>query len=297
MKTILFSFLLGIFLLTGCGQGGQQAKDDAAASDTTASDTVSLTEVWATDTTLRTPESVLFDPDRDVLYVSNVNMNPWEKDGNGFLSKLDTEGNILELEWVTGLDGPKGMGIANNMLYVADIDNLVEINIETGTIENKYFVEGEPSLNDVTVGDDGTVYVSGSASDKVYTFRNGQYEVLFEGELGRPNGLLYENGKLYMLTSGSSELVVFDLETMEKTKLASGFGHGDGFVQAGGQGYLASNWQGEIFYVSPDWETSKLMDTKDKNINTADLEYISEENWLLVPTFFDNRVVAYKVEK
>lgn len=64
-------------------------------------------EVWKLEG-LETPESVLFDEARAVFYVSNVSGQPRVKDGNGFISKLSSEGEILERNWVTGLDGPAG---------------------------------------------------------------------------------------------------------------------------------------------------------------------------------------------
>jgi hypothetical protein len=124
--------------------------------------------IWESDTLLRTPESVLIDRERNILYVSNVNLNPWEKDGNGFISKLDMDGNITELKWIEGLHGPKGMGISGNSLFIADIDALVEASIETGEIVGKIQLDGKPDLNDITVSDDGTVFVSGSASNIIY---------------------------------------------------------------------------------------------------------------------------------
>ena len=39
----------------------------------------------------------------------------------------------------------------------------------------------------------------------------------------------------------------------------------------------------------------KLLDTTEKNINSADIGYHAKEDLILVPTFFDNRVVAYRV--
>jgi hypothetical protein len=44
-------------------------------------------------------------------------------------------------------------------------------------------------------------------------------------------------------------------------------------------------------------EKSSLLNTKDQGKNTADIWFIQEENLLLVPTFFDNRVVAYRLVK
>ena len=59
--------------------------------------------------------------------------------------------------------------------------------------------------------------------------------------------------------------------------------------------YLVSDWQGEIFAINMDGEKKSLLKTKDQNKNTADIWFIKNQNLVLVPTFFDNRVVAYKL--
>lgn len=289
MKIPLIALLVIMLFFFSC-------KPQQSAPDVMAEKIPTLSRLWATDTTLRTPESVLYDKARDIIYVANVNLNPWEKDGNGFISRLDTKGNILELQWVSGLNGPKGMGILNDHLYVADIDEVVEINLETGAIVNKYFIEGNPTLNDVTVGN-GVVYISGSDSNKVFMLKDGKVTLLFEGDFGRPNGLYAESGRLLMITTISSELKAFDLETGQITVLVDSIGHGDGIVPAGDGDYLASSWRGEIFYLTPGWKRIQLLDTRDAEINAADIDYIIEQQMLLVPTFHKNQVVAYRMEK
>ncbi len=254
----------------------------------------SLQQAWASDTLLRTPESVLYDRQRKMIFVANVNMNPWEKDGNGFISKMDLQGNIIELEWVGGLSGPKGMGIIENSLFVADIDEVVEIHIDDARILNRYQVEGTPTLNDITVFD-GTVFISGSDSNKLFSLKDGQVSLLLEGNLGRPNGLYAESDRLLMITSNSSQLKSIDLATKTVKDLAGELGHGDGIVPIGDGAYLASSWRGELFYLSSDWERIPLLDTREQEINAADIDYIIDQNLLLVPTFFDNRVVAYRL--
>jgi len=86
---------------------------------------------------LRIPESVLYNPSEDIIYVSNINGKPTEKNGKGFISKVSLSGEILVLKWVTGLNAPKGSDIYQDSLYVADIDELVEIDLKTGRMGNK----------------------------------------------------------------------------------------------------------------------------------------------------------------
>src|SRR5215204_3630946 len=74
-------------------------------------------------TGFKNPESAVFDSATGIIYVSNVNGDdPAAKDGNGFISKLGTDGKVITLEWVKGLDSPKGLVLANGKLYAADVD-------------------------------------------------------------------------------------------------------------------------------------------------------------------------------
>ena len=287
-------FTISLLVLLSCSPEKERQATDRIEQIEPETTAPGLTRVWASDTLLRTPESVWYDRERDVIYVANVNMNPWEKDGNGFISRLDPQGNIIDLQWVDGLHGPKGMGVSGGSLFVADIDEVVEIDIESAEVINRYPVPGTPTLNDITVGN-GSVFISGSDSNKVFELKDGSVSEILQGDFGRPNGLFREPDRLLMLTSNSSMLKSIDLETGEITDLVGELGHGDGIVPVGNGDYLASSWRGEVFYISSDWTSTQLLDTRDAEINAADIDYIIEKGLLLVPTFFDNRVVAYRL--
>src|SRR5215217_8934653 len=90
--------------------------------------TTKIEKVWETPAQFKTPESVIYEPNENVLVVSNIDGAPDGKDKQGFISKVSPlNGSIIELNWVTGLDAPKGMTITNNnitnntLLYVSDI--------------------------------------------------------------------------------------------------------------------------------------------------------------------------------
>ena len=286
-----------IFLLTSLISCNSTKKKDTAQTEALAEGSAPEIElVWESDTLLRTPESVLIDLERNILYVSNVNLNPWEKDGNGFISKMDMQGNITELKWIEGLHAPKGMGILGNSLFIADIDALVEANIETGEIINKIQFDGEPQLNDISVGENGVVYVSGSNSQKIYALENGKVSEFFQGEEGeRFNGLYWEEDRMLLITSASSQFKEINHDTKEVNIIAENMGHGDAIAPVGDGGYLTTSWAGKIFYISADGETTILSDTEDLNENAADFDYSIENKILYVPTFFNNQVKAYKL--
>ena len=257
-----------------------------------------LTQQWATTQDLKVPESVLYDAERDILFISNINGSPLEKNGKGFISRITLTGEIENLEWVTGLNAPKGSGIWQNKLYVTDIDELVEIDIEAGLIVNKYPAENAVFLNDITVDDSGNVYVSDMSAENsiIYKFFDGKLEIWLQDEqISQPNGLFAEKGKLFVGT-GDGFLKSIDLTDKSITILAeTGFGI-DG-VQGDGKGnFLVSDWQGKTAFVSFSGEVTELLNTANSNINSADIEFIPEKKLLLIPTFFDNRVIAYLLE-
>ena len=102
---------------------------------------------------LAQPESVTHDPVTDVLYVSNINGAVMQKDGNGFITRLKPDGTIIERKWVTGLNAPTGLAVRNRTLYVADIDELVEINAASGRVEKRHKAKNAIFLNDLAIAE------------------------------------------------------------------------------------------------------------------------------------------------
>ena len=89
------------------------------------------------------PESAVYDAKRNIVFVSNANGNPNEKDGNGFISTLRPDGTIIQLKWVeAGLNAPLGMVLAGDKIYVSDVDRLVEVEIDKGRISGSWKTQG-----------------------------------------------------------------------------------------------------------------------------------------------------------
>src|SRR5215831_5594658 len=88
-----FALAAGVLALAGCSSGEKASTDSATAKapDTTAAATATpamFASAGATDS-MKTPESVRYDPDLDAYFVSNINGNPSVKDGNGFIVQID----------------------------------------------------------------------------------------------------------------------------------------------------------------------------------------------------------------
>ncbi len=259
-----------------------------------------LKKLWETDKVLKVPESVFYDAERDILYVSNINGQPLEKNGEGFISKLKLDGTVETLKWVTGLNAPKGMAVHQGKLYVSDIDRLVAIDIEKGKIAKSYPAKGGIFLNDVTVDKDGNVYVSDSSEKNsvIYKLSGDNLAVWVKSdEINQPNGIYANGNKLLVgnFANGEFKSINFSDKTI-KSITTTGFGI-DGLVMDKHGSYLLSDWQGHTYVYTKTGELNELLDTTDDKINSADIEYIQDKKLLLIPTFFDNRVMAYRVGK
>src|SRR5439155_18120539 len=93
---------------------------------------------------------------------------PGDADGNGFISVLSPDGQVTNAKWIAGgtnkvkLDAPKGMAIAQGVLYVADLTNVRKFDLKTGAPKGDIPIAGSTFLNDMTAAADGKVYVSDS---------------------------------------------------------------------------------------------------------------------------------------
>ena len=293
-KSILLLAMLFAILYTSCDKKKKQETEGETIDIEVVSPKLEL--IWETDSLLTTCEAVLYDASSQTIYVANVNNNPWSKDDNGFISTINSKGEILEQRWFDeGLSGPKGMGILNGKLFVNDIDRVIEIDIATKNVSNRYSVGGMPQLNDITVSD-SIVYVSGSNSDAIYKIKDSKISEVAQDSLGRLNGLLHQKEGIYYAASASHNFGIYNEADQTFKTLTTGIGHGDGIIRLENGDFIVTSWQGEIFYIkSKDWSKTQLLDTRDKKINAADIDYIPATQTLLVPTFFHNKVMAYKV--
>jgi len=255
-----------------------------------------LVKLWESAAALKVPESVRFDAKRKVLYVSNIDGQPWEADGKGSIAKLGLDGKIIAADWVTGLDCPKGLALSDDgrWLYAADAGGIAVIDIRKARIDHKIAIPGGIQLNDL-VNDAGTLYVSDSKGRKVYVVKDGKVSVhLDEALLKGPNGLFVHAGALHVLDDDSLKRVEPDKSL---TVLATGMpGGADDLENVGGGDFLVSVWSGAVWYVPATGDKELLFDGKPTETRTADIGWDPKTRTVYVPTFFGNSVVAYRVE-
>ncbi len=269
----------------------------SAISFFTASAQVTLQKVWETDTLLTTPESVFYHPGDKTLYISCINGMPRPENQNSFIAKIDLNGKITKLKLTEQLNATKGIAVSGNKIYVTEIFKLVEIDLKSGKVLNKYEVPEAVFLNDVTVDHSGkVVYFTDMRSNRIWKLDQGKIVKVAEGApLTNPNGLFFHKGSL-LVGNGDGKVLSLNLKDNSFSTIASGMEGLDGITPDGKGGYFASEWRGKVWHISPEGKTQLLLDFVNEKINTADFEYIPEQKLLIIPTFLKNKVIAYRVQ-
>lgn len=253
-----------------------------------------LERLWETTSGLRTPESVLYDPSEKMLYISNINEKPWEKDENGYVTRHKADGGILNYNWVEDMSAPKGMGLVQGKLFVTNIDEVVEIDVTSSKITHRYKHPKSVNLNDIAIGADGRIFISDSKGAYLFEIFNGVMDILYQSDEGPTNGIFYETGRL--LCGQENRLASFDLTTKTMTTLIDSTGPIDGLEGVGDSTYLISDWEGRIHLLQEGQSKLLLIDTTPLETNAADIEFDPYDRILFVPTFYKNSVVAYKLK-
>ncbi len=192
------------------------------------------------------------------------------------------------------------MAIHGAHLYVSDIDELVRIDLADGSVSARYPAAGAVFLNDAAADAQGNIYVGDSSAENsiIYKLSNGTLTVwMKDPQIRNPNGLLMQGNRFLVGNGQDGNLNSIDLENKTITLLVKTGSGIDGLKSVGNEQYATSDWAGKISLVNvSSGETVVLQNTTDAHINAADFEYIADRKLLLVPTFFDNRVTAYRVE-
>lgn len=269
----------------------------AGTLSTSQAQTIELTPVWESDTTLRTPESVLFEPGQNVLYVACINGGPSMDNKNSFIAKVGLDGKVIKLKFAENLNSTKGMGVLGDKLYVTEMTQVAEIELASGKILNRYPVEGAKFLNDIAIDTKKrVVYITDSGHGKVWALNGGKMTLVLEGDpLKGTNGLLFENNQL-LVGNGDGTLFSLDPATKKLSTIAKVSGGIDGIVGLGKKTYVVTEWAGKVWYVKADGTTELKSDTSPQKINSADLAYNPKAKVLYIPTFFHNTVKAVSIK-
>jgi hypothetical protein len=288
MKPLIFSLLLLSSISLSQAADGARFKP-------------SLTPLWQTPG-LRVPESVLWFQQQSnnntdsLLFVSEIEGKGTEADGAGGVAVLNTDGSIRHKDWLRGLNAPKGLAVYQGKLYIADITELVVVDVATAKILHKIKAPDSVFLNDVAVDTQGKVYISDTRKNRIYKLEQQTISVFLDN-VEAANGLTVVEEQLYI--AAGNKLLKKDLSKAQSTitQVAIGFAERADGVEAVGNGdFIVSCWAGLVYYVYADGRIEQLLDSRTLKVNTADIGWDAATRTLYIPTFFDNSVRAFQLK-
>jgi DNA-binding beta-propeller fold protein YncE len=289
---------LGITVLYACGESDSEDKP-TDGDDTNKGDGGELGERLFTLDGFAKPESALFDPEASTIYVANINGSADAEDGNGFISKVSLDGEMLELKWIDGekagvtLNAPKGMGIAGDELFVADITAVRVFDRESGAPVASININGATFLNDVA--SDGTrVFVSDSSASVIYEImsdRTATARVSAE-QVEKPNGLAFDSNTLYAAT-GAGHIIAFDDAFQPMNTIDTGVTSLDGLICLQDGWFLVSSWGAKAVFVAS--ENTPFQPMIEAVSSPADIGYVPDRYMVLIPTFDQNTLIGASI--
>ena len=266
-------------------------------------------------TGFKTPESVRYDPELDVFYVSNINGNPSQHDGNGFIAvvRADSTGSVRILaeggQKGVKLDAPKGLYLVADTLWVADIDHVRAFNRRTGAPLADIDLTSQKAtfLNDVAVGGDGAVYVTdtgisfdakGNVShpgvDQVFVITGRRAISIKADSLAAPNGITWDRANDHFLIApfGGNNVLTWRPGDKSAATLATGPGQYDGIEVLADGRVLVTSWADSTVHVLKNGTMSALV----KHVSgPADIGIDTKRNVLVVPRFTEDKIEFYKL--
>ena len=314
-RLIAVSLLVPALAAISCSKSETTTSTDTTATQsttTTATSSAAATPPAAEPVSFRdglqTPESVLYDADQDVYFISNINGAPLAIDHNGYISRVNAETLKVDPKWIDGskaggtLNAPKGMAIVGDDLYVADINTVRKFDRKSGAPKGEIPLKGTTFLNDL-VADGNSVYVSDSGldaafkttkTDAIWKITGNKGEKIASGaELKAPNGLAMMNGKLWVVSFAGKEL--YPLENGKKgTPTLLPAGSLDGLVAMSDGSFLVSSWDSKSVYRGqPGGTFTQIIQNVD---SPADIGYDAKRNRLLVPHFMESRITVHPLQ-
>lgn len=248
------------------------------------------------------PEAVRYDPDQDVYFVSNFTGGGNDRDANGFISKVTTDGSIDNLRFMTGteehpLHAPRGMYITDTTLWAADVDGVHGFDTVSGDQTDFVdFTEFEPGfLNDIVAGADGNLYVTDTGGARFYKIEEGTPSLVMELPIS-PNGITLDPESQQLILAPWNEVMEFHAYNTETGTLtvfdrAQSGGNFDGIEFYQGRLLSASQIDSSL-HVTQDGVDHVLIHTPGR---PADIGLDTRRNQVAVPYIARNEVDIWQL--
>ena len=190
-------------------------------------------------TNLQSPYSFVSSSSGKEYFISSVNGDPEAADNNGFITKLDASGKMLNLKFIQGgtdgvtLNAPKGMAVVGQTLYVADLDTLRAFDTVSGKTIGAIPISPAPGqapvgLTDVAYDGTGVLYCSDQHANRIYRVELSSRKVMLlvaDPALAGPAGLAVhpKSGELIAVSWDKGKIFAITPEGAVSEMFSNGF--------------------------------------------------------------------------
>ena len=261
-----------------------------------------VSKLWETDSVFFEPESIVFDSINNCIYVSNFNDKGGFRDKNDtlhneFISKLDLNGNIIQLKWLDSIFGPTGLAIFNKKIFIVERNGICIADIKTGKIEKKITIDYAGFLNDIAIDKNGTAYISDSRKNCIYKIVDEKSNIWYtDTVLNNCNGLFIDDNYLLIGNRGTENLISVSLTDKTCKIIAKDISFNIDGIKKTKDRYLLS-WRTEFYALDLDGNKKLLYTSENKEDFLADFEFIENKKLILIPTLLSNKVIALSISE
>lgn len=263
---------------------------------------------------LDAPQSFVADPAGEGYFIANANGEPGERDNNGFISKLDREGQLIKRQFIQGgkgttiLHSPNGMVIVGNTLYVADLDTVRGFDKTTGepVVTVPFTRYDNPDLAGLTSDRNGLLYITDTAGNGIYRIDPAHkyaVSVFVQDEaLGNPRGVALHprTGHLIVVSWKNGTILEVDAagsitELVSNSFFSSRFHNLDGIdFDSYGNMYVSDLTAGKVWRIRPNQKMEVIAEFL---ISPASLGVDRDKHLILVPYLYGNGAEINGLEK
>ena len=307
-------------LVAACGGSGADRPAAGNAGDSAPSTAAASAPRKVGEIRLNAAEAVRYDPELDVWYITSFGdgeVSPLGKDNNGFISRYKGDGTPDSLRFIAGgqggavLNAPKGMALAGDTLWVADIDVLRGFHRRTGAPLATVNVRGAKFLNDVAVGPDGALYLTDSGlgadprtglghpgPDRIYRVGADRKATvaLEDTSLAAPNGITWDSaGRSFVVVPFFGQrLLRWAPGDSAVHPLATGKGQHDGVEPTGDGRLLVTSWADSSLNLVEGGQFTRVAGGMP---SPADLAWNPETRRAMIPLLMAGRVEIWELPK
>lgn len=255
--------------------------------------------VWESPADLRDPESIVYDSKRNCFYVSNMDKStPVSELRTDPVSKIGMNGEILDIEWMPAFSSPTGLLLLNDTLFIVEREGIAIVDVEQKKILQRISVPNNGYLNDITMDEEGSLYISDSEKGIIYRIQNNEVDIWYTSSSGGGiNGLFYNQGKILFGDNGDHTFKSICTKNKKVKDIAYlGEGNIDGIQKLSPKQFLVSHFLGNIYIIDTKGKVKEIFNSRDKNLFVADFTYLPQQQWIVIPSLRTHHIFSLSYE-